>query len=150
MSEIGDAENFGPPPGPSNGEEYYFEYSAALRIFGRIRDLDAITEQLGVVPTHVHRKGDSRGITGPHYEHDMWMYTVPVSRTEPLHVHIDTLWKTLRGHKQYLLLLKHDLKVDVFLGYRTNCDTAGVQVPYQSLEMFGELEMVFGLSIIIA
>ena len=61
-------------------------------------------------------------------------------------IHIDALWGTFRDRKQYLLQLKHGLKVDVFLGYRSNCDNAGVEVPYQSLEMFVELQVPFGLS----
>jgi hypothetical protein len=79
----------------------------------------------------------------------MWSYTAPVKETEPLHVHIDTLWNTFRARKPYLLQLKHDLTVDVFLGYRSNCDHAGVEVPHQSLEMFRELQVPFGLSIIV-
>jgi|ERR1700693_2845921 len=128
----------------------YFAYSAGLRIFGAIPDLDEITKRLGVVPTHVHRRGDRRGPSSSPYEHDMWSYTAPVKKTEPLHVHIDLLWNTFREHKEYLLQLKHHLKVDVFLGYQSNCDHAGVEVPHQSLEIFRELEVPFGLSIIVA
>ncbi len=40
--------------------------------------------------------------------------------------------------------------VDVFLGYRSNVDYAGVEVPYTCLEMFTELEIPFGLSIVVA
>lgn len=80
----------------------------------------------------------------------MWSYKAPVTNTESLHVHIDTLWNTFKEHRDYLLQLKHDLNVDVFLGYRSNCDTAGIEVPHQSLEMFRELEVPFGLSIIVA
>ena len=80
----------------------------------------------------------------------MWSYTSPVKESEPLHVHIDSLWNTFRKHKEYLLELKKDLTVDVFLGYRSNCDHAGVEVPHQSLQMFMELQIPFGLSIIVA
>jgi hypothetical protein len=79
----------------------------------------------------------------------MWRYTPPVKESEPLHVHIDALWNTFKGKKEYILRLKHDLTVDVFLGYRSNCDHAGVEVPYQSLEIFRELQVPFGLSIIV-
>jgi hypothetical protein len=156
MSESDRNEDFGKQGDGSDaeehdGEEVYFAYSASLRIFGDVPDLDELTQRLGVAPTHAHRKGDLRGgPTSPLYKHDMWMYTAPVQRTEPLHVHIDALWNTFKGHKQYLLLLKHDLTVDVFLGYRSNCDSAGVKVPYQSLEIFRELQVPFGLSIIVA
>ena len=80
----------------------------------------------------------------------MWCYTAPVDENERLNVHIDTLWNTFRERKQYLLELKESLTVDVFLGYRSNCGTAGVEVPYQSLEIFRELQSPFGLSIILA
>jgi Domain of unknown function (DUF4279) len=80
----------------------------------------------------------------------MWSYTPPLDASEPLHKHIDALWATLKPHKRYLFELKNSATVDVFLGYRSNCDTAGVEVPYTSLEMFMELEMPFGISIVIS
>ena len=42
-------------------DEYYFRYSATLRIFGDIPDLAELTRRLGVSPTHAHRRGDSQG-----------------------------------------------------------------------------------------
>jgi len=80
----------------------------------------------------------------------MWSYTSPVEKSEPLHVHIDSLWNAFREHKAYLLDLKRELTVDVFLGYSSNCDHCGVELPHQSLEMFTELQIPFGLSIIVA
>ena len=79
----------------------------------------------------------------------MWSYIAPVKKSEPLHVHIDKLWNTFREHKQYLLHLKKELTVDVFLGYQSDCDNAGIELPYQSLEIFRELQVPFGLSIIV-
>jgi hypothetical protein len=80
----------------------------------------------------------------------MWIYEPPVMESEPLHAHIDALWAAIRDRKQYLLDLKRTANVDVFCGYRSNSDTAGVEVPYRSLQIFQELEVPFGLSIIIA
>ncbi len=131
-------------------EPTYFRYSATLRIFGTIHDLDDLTRNLGIHPSHCHRRGERRSPHAEPYEHDMWSYKAPVERTEPLHIHIDTLWAAIRERKQYLLELKKDLSVDVFLGYRSNSDNAGVEVPYQSLQIFMELQVPFGLSIIIA
>jgi hypothetical protein len=153
VSEVDDNESLSHAAKLSNDEEQaegiWFAYSASLRIFGEIPDLDEITRHLDVVPTEAHRKGDRRGPSSAPYKHDMWMYTAPVKRSEPLHVHIEALWNTFRGRKQYLLQLKHNLTVDVFLGYRSNCDHAGVEVPYHSLEMFIELQVPFGLSVIV-
>ena len=154
MSEAGNKESIGSPQHISSGEgqdEIYFHYSTTLRIFGNIPDLDEITQRLGVAPSSAHRKGERfRGSKNlPPYDHDMWMYEAPVKETEPLHVHIDALRDTFRGRIDYLLHLKQDLTVDVFLGYQSNCDHAGVEVPYRSLELFRELQVPFGLSIIV-
>jgi hypothetical protein len=73
----------------------------------------------------------------------------PVNKSEPLHVRIDSLWSVFRERKEYLIQIKERLTVDVFLGYRSNCDHAGVEVPYRSLAMFWEPEAPFGLSIIV-
>lgn len=64
-------------------------------------------------------------------------------------MHIDALWSVLRDKEQYLLQLKRELTVDVFLGYRSNSDTAVIEIPYRSLEMFLKLQVPLGLSIII-
>jgi hypothetical protein len=154
MSETGDNKGFRTLRGFLSGEEpeqtTYFAYRASLRIFGNIADLDEITKQLGIAPTDAHRRGDRRKPISPPYAQDMWSYTAPVRETEPLHVHIDTLWNTFRDRKEYLLQLKRHVTVDVFLGYRSNCDHAGLEVPHQSLEMFNELQVPFGVSIIVA
>ena len=131
-------------------EELYFAHSASLRIFGAIPDLDEITQRIGIQPTSSHRRGERRGPKSKPYPHDMWCYTAPVDENERLNAHIDALWNTFRERKQYLLELKQSLTVDVFLGYRSNCGTAGVEAPYQSLEIFRELQSPFGLSIILA
>jgi hypothetical protein len=80
----------------------------------------------------------------------MWSYEAPLEETESLEKHINALWSVLKSYKEYLLDLKKTAKVDVFLGYRSNCDHAGIEVPHTCLEMFRELEVPFGISIIIA
>jgi len=79
----------------------------------------------------------------------MWSYSPLLHESEPLEKHIDELWEKLRPHKEYLLGLRKSVTVDVFLGYRSNCDHGGVEVPHKSLEMFLELKIPFGLSIIV-
>ena len=73
----------------------------------------------------------------------------PGERERALHDHIDALWNVFRERRQYLLDLKRTATVDVFLGYRSNCDHAGVVLPHQSLEIFRELQVPFGMSIIV-
>lgn len=116
-------------------EDPYFAYSATLRIFGNISNIDDISAILGIQPTYTHRKGHKRSAKARPYPDDMWMYQPPLNESEPLHKHIDALWLTIKPHKSYLRELKKSLTVDVFLGYRSNSCTAGFEVPHASLEM---------------
>jgi hypothetical protein len=131
--------------GAQNGtepeEEVYFAFSASLRIFGDIPDVEQISAALGIQPTHEDAEP---------YRQDMWWYSPTLDESEALEKHIDALWEKLKPHKAYLMELKRAVTVDVFLGYRSNCDHAGIEVPHTSLEMFRELEIPFGVSIIIA
>jgi hypothetical protein len=130
-------------------EEPYFCYSATLRIWGDIPDLDDISRRLGLVPTHSHRKGERRGPRSPGYEHDMWSYQPPLEETRPLEEHILALWEVVRPHVEYLKSLKRTLNVDVFCGYRSNSQTAGFQVSHKCLDLFVQLEVPFGVSVIV-
>ncbi|GAB4198755.1 MAG: hypothetical protein OHK0022_18430 [Roseiflexaceae bacterium] len=80
---------------------------------------------MGLEPTYTHRRGDRRSGRAKPYPHDMWQYEAPVDE------------------------LKQTATVDVFLGYRSNCDHAGFSVPAASLAMFVELDIEFGVSVII-
>ena len=130
-------------------ESYWFRYSADLRIFGQIPNLDEITATLGLSPAHTHKRGDRRSSRSQPFEHDMWLYASPVPDDRPLDVHIQTLWSHIKPHRGFLICLKERLTVDVFCGYRTNCGTAGFEISHRSLEMFIQLEIPFGLSIIV-
>jgi hypothetical protein len=92
--------------GKEREEDTYFAYSASLRIFGDIPDMDEISARLGLQPKDSHRKGEKRGPRSAPYRQDMWSYSPPVDESEQLHKHIDALWLTLKPHKRYLLRLK--------------------------------------------
>ena len=130
-------------------EEPYFCFSATLRIWGAIPDLDAISRRLGLEPTHAHRKGEKRGPRSPGYRHDHWSYSPPVAEERPLEEHILALCEAVRQHVDYLKSLKEKLNVDVFCGYRSNSQTAGFQVGHECLELFTQLEVPFGVSVIV-
>ena len=135
-----------------DGEEdvpLHFAYSAALRIMGIDLPFDEIENMLNLPATHKHRKGEAHH-GGAVYGQDQWRLESPVSEEEPLEKHLDWLWTRLRPHKAYLRKLKETHRVDIFAGYRSNCDHAGVEIPIESMRVYFELEIPFGLSIIIA
>jgi hypothetical protein len=136
--------------GEESDEPIYFAYSCGLRIFGDGLPLDEISERLGVQPTRVRRKGErpkpgSKTI----WPDDGWFFSSSLPESEPLHRHIDAVWSVMKPRVEYLKALKERFKVDVFCGYRSNCDHAGIEVPPRSLEMFVALEIPFGVSIIV-
>ena len=136
--------------GEEPDELTWFAYSAALRIHGADLPVDEITKRLGVEPTHMHRKGDKRAPTSPGYRDDAWHFEPALPETEPLERHLEALWAVVKPHVGYLKTLKQKYKVDVFCGYRSNCDNAGLELPHTCLELFTALEVPFGVSIIIA
>jgi hypothetical protein len=130
-------------------EPIYFAYSATLRIHGDEISFDAISKELGVEPTEMHRKGERRGPGSPGYRDDAWHFEAGLPESEALEKHIEALWEVLRPHVAFLKSLKTRFKVDVFCGYRSNCDCAGFQVSHTCLELFTALEIPFGVSIIV-
>jgi hypothetical protein len=131
-------------------EEEYWDHSATLRISGDDLDFEAINQALRLLPTRSHRKGERPGPRSPEYPQDMWLYSPPVPENHPLAEHVDALWGDIKHAREFLRSLKKTATVDVFLGYRSNVDTAGIALPHTSLEMFVELEIPFGMSIIVA
>jgi hypothetical protein len=155
MSDSGDGEREfrtlrGFLRGEEPDEEDLFAYSATLRIFGQDLNFEEINEHLGILPTSSHRKGERKGKNSPPYDSDMWQYRPPLDEKIELKEHINALWAAIKPSKEYLLQLKNVATVDVFLDYRSNVDTAGIEIPHTCLEMFTELEIPFGISIIIA
>lgn len=155
MTELDGEKSFNTLRGFIRGEKprepIYFAYSATLRIHGDDLPLDEITNRLKVQPTRTHRKGGRPKPTAQTvYRDDAWHFQPPLPETEPLERHIDALWSVVKPHVSYLKSLKEQYKVDVFCGYRSNCDHVGIQVPHTCLELFTALEVPLGVSLIIA
>lgn len=136
--------------GQEPDEEPVFHYSATLRIFGEKLDFEDITSHLGKAPTRIHRKDERKGVDSPVFKQDYWLYCPPIEKGRKFHEHIDALWADIKHAKGYLLSLKKVASVEVALTHRSNVCLSGVEIPYESLEMFKELEVPFGMSIVIA
>ena len=126
------------------GEEpdYYVRFRATLRITGEGLDFAEISRTLGLKATHTHRKGGKRKV-------DMWLYHAPVDRTHPLDEHIMAIWEAVRPRMAYLCGLKKRFKVEVYCGFQTNSCTGGFDVDQRCLGLFAELDIPFGVSVII-
>jgi hypothetical protein len=124
-----------------------FEYKASFRIFGHELPIEEIERTLPVFPVYKHRRGEIHGSSI--YKDDMWRLDSPLSEHRPIGEHLDWLWLQLKPHKPFLLKLKQNHKIDVFVGYESNCDMAGVEIPIESMSIYYELAIPFGLSIIV-
>ena len=137
-----------------NGEEpageNYFCFSATLRIHGENLPFDELTHRLAVQPTRTRRKGERPGPRSPEYRDDAWHFQPAVAETAPLDQHLAALWRVVQPHVEYLKSIKRCFRLDVFCGYRSNCDHAGFEVSHTSLELFTALEIPFGVSVIVA
>ncbi len=136
--------------GEEPDEPNYFCFSASLRIHGVGVPFEEITRTIGVEPTHQHKKGERIGRGDAVYRDDAWHLESQLPDDEPLERHILEIWQVVRNHVDYLKGLKKQFKVDLFCGYRSNCDTAGFEVSHECLEIFIALEIPFGVSVIIA
>jgi hypothetical protein len=90
------------------------------------------------------------GQKSPTWRDDAWHFESPLPESEPLERYIEALWMIVKPQLEYLKKLKQRCKVDVFCGYRSNCDTAGFEVSHKCLVLFTELEVPFGVSVIVA
>jgi len=88
-------------------DKVYRRFSASLRIFGESLDFEEISAQLGLTPTHSHRRGDRQAATSPPFERDGWVFEVPVARERPLEEHLVELWRLLKLRVAYLRPFGH-------------------------------------------
>lgn len=130
-------------------EDYYFCFTASLRIYGDIEDLDEITNAVGIMPTSSHLKGDRRSEMAKPYKQAMWAYEPNVPEEESLSRHLNALWAAIGENADAIKRLKEKYQVDIFCGYRSDCDHAGFSVDHASLTVFHKLEVPFEMSVIV-
>ena len=96
-------------------EDLYFCFTASLRIFGDIEDMDQITNIVGVQPTKSHRKGEKRTGRSKPYTQDMWCYEPKIDEKENLSKHLNALWAAIGQNAQKIKELKKQYNVDITL-----------------------------------
>lgn len=134
-------------------EPLYFAFSASFRIMGDKVPFEEIEDTLRLSASHKHQKGelpDKKRSEIWRFQEDAWIIKSPLPEEEKLERHLNWLWETLSPHKAYILKLKDRFRIDIFAGYRSNCDQAGVEIPIESMQIYYELQLQFGLSIIVA
>ena len=81
----------------------------------------------------------------------MWVLDSPLPETSSWSDHLDWLDSRLGPHVEYLHTLKErDIKMDIFLGYRTDHDISEFQVSAGSTEIVSVLGIPLTISVIVA
>ena len=117
-------------------ESPYFRYSVSLRIFCDYLDTEEISAKLNLTNTNSH-------------SYDIWVYKVRNEDEKHINHQLIELWNSIKAHKSYLIALKKRCKVDIFCSYTSDSDHAGVEISPEALEVFTQLGIPFGLSIIV-
>ncbi|HET6466007.1 MAG TPA: DUF4279 domain-containing protein [Nitrospiria bacterium] len=120
-------------------EEKYERYSATLRIFGKIEEMNVIGMRLGLEPTRVRRRGEPAEGTSERLELDFWEMTAPVTKDRPLEDHLAWLKSRLLPRGYVLRDIKTALSVDLFCEYRSNHGQGGFSLSPEALAWLVEL-----------
>ena len=136
----------------SESLDVYFAHSAALRVMNAPERHAEIEEITGLEPARTHRRGEvAHEKTGRRWENDIWVLASPLGEEAESSEHLGWLWQRVRPHKDYFRsLVESGVEVDVFCGYRSNCDHCGFSLEPDAVEIARELGVRLEFSIIIA
>jgi hypothetical protein len=109
----------------------------AFTIAGLDLNIDEISRNLGVDPTHSHRIGEI-GMLGKSYPHNMWQLDSPLTAAEP-DEHLKWLDHKLRPNYDFIRSLKDHAQVYVYCGFNCESDQCGFSLSPQALTLLTEL-----------
>ena len=129
----------------------YFDFCASFRITDAATLHAEVTSRVGVSSSSA-RKGDLHPyLKNRKVSHDMWVLDSPLPETSSWSDHLGWLDSRLRPHIEYLHALKErGVKMDIFLGYRTDHDISEFHVSADSTEIVSVLGIPLTISVIVA
>jgi hypothetical protein len=131
----------------SKGSGIYRNCYVTLRVFGKDLDFDRITKGLGIMPEHVHRKGERLTPTAKPFESDTWQMRATVAKDRELKEHVLWMQSTLSAKTTYLRRLAGKYSVDLYCSYHSNGGQGLVTVPPDVLSWCGKVGIPLTLSI---
>ena len=129
-------------------EEKYERYSATLRIFGKIEEMNVIGMRLGLEPTRVRLRGEPVEGTSERLELDFWEMTAPVTKDRPLEDHLAWLKSRLVPRGVVLRDIKTALSADLFCEYRSNHGQGGFSLSPEALAWLVELGIGLDVAVV--
>ena len=125
------------------------ESTASLIVKGPELDIDGISRQLGMMPSHTHRIGDRvlKIASDRRYEQDMWSFKSDLPRSEPIDDHIRWLVTRLNQHSSFLKSLKEKAEVYIVCSFIIRDWEFDFSISSESLHMLTDLGVDLDFSI---
>jgi hypothetical protein len=117
-----------------------FTAGADFRIYGTGVDFAAISLELGISPSHLHRKGE-HDPGNRLYRYDMWSLASPLGDDKDLGVHLNWLANRLLSRSAFILSLKEKFNVDIYCWKDCNTEQASLVLSASVLRIFTELNL---------
>lgn len=127
------------------------ESMATFTVKGAALDIEGISQNLGLVPSHTHRAGDRvfKTASDRRYDHDMWSFSSGLARTESFDAHLKWLAQQLRPHHDFIRSLKDVAEVYIVCSYIMLDWEAVLPVSSEALAIFTELGIDLDLSLLV-
>lgn len=125
------------------------ESTASLIVKGSGLDIEGISRELGLTPSHTHRLGDRvfKNASDRRYSHDMWSFKSDLERSEPIDAHLRGLATRLNEHSSFLDSLKEKAEVYVVCSFIIRDWEFDFSVSSETLNMLTELGVDLDFSI---
>ena len=135
-----------------NEESNYFNFSVSFRIMDVPQYHDQIEEVTGLKATHAHCKGESRDKHNRiKWDNDIWILESQLKKDSNFNKHIEWIYNQIFPHVRYFRALqKKNANIDLYCGYRSDCDNGGFTLTPESIKYIGKLNFPIGFSIVIS
>ncbi|WP_158666585.1 DUF4279 domain-containing protein [Salinibacter altiplanensis] len=136
-----------PPHSTSNTT--HIGFSATLRVMCAAERHDEIEQVTGLTATHQHAHGEP-GFFGQPWPKDLWALESPLPPDTALGEHLEWLWTRVEPHQDYFrgLAAEEGVDVDLFCGYRSDCDECGFEVQPDALNIVQALSVPLEVSVV--
>jgi hypothetical protein len=127
------------------------ESMVTFTVKGAGLDIDGISQNLGLIPSHTHRAGDRvfKSASDRRYDQDMWAFGSELARTESFDTHIKWLAQQLRPHHDFIRSLKDVAEVYMVCSFIMRDWEAGFSISSEALAIFTELGIDLDLSLLV-
>ena len=117
------------------------ETRVTLAVYGEHLEPDEVSEMLGRMPTHSHRKGDRKTPTAVPFPSGAWLYTLEGGAPEGPDSLIDKLLKEFPADSNFWKPLTERFHVLIRVGIHTGGWNRGFNLAPQTVGLLGQIDV---------